>query len=405
MLAKIKSMQRVVFINRFYAPDHSATSQILTDLAEHLASLGGDIHIVSSRQLYEDAKARLQSFELINDVSIHRVYTTKFGRKNIIGRTVDYASFYIFSFFFLLKFIKAKDTVVAKTDPPLISVVAAFVAKVKKAKLINWVQDLFPEVAIAINPGAIPLPFISLIQKMRNWSFVAASKNVVIGELMREKLKNNGIDESKIEVIHNWFVDENNYPTGEEINKLKLKWGLEGKYIVGYSGNLGRAHEYHTFLKAIELLKEIQEIVFLFIGGGVGMEALKKITCKKKLTNIVYMPYQDKSKLNLTLRVPDIHLISLLPSLEGLIVPSKFYGIFAVGRPVIFVGSKDGELAKILNDTHCGINIPNLDSNFLADEILKYYSGKNNNMNVSGASKNKFLFKNASMKWLSLLVE
>lgn len=396
-------MSRIIFINRFYAPDYSATSQILTSLAEYLASEKMDIHVVTSKQLYEDPKAQLLPSEVINNVYIHRIFSTKFGRVNLFGRGIDYASFYIFALFFLLKFICKSDVIVAKTDPPLISVIAAIVVKLKRATLINWIQDLFPEVMNAIHPNYISKPIFLLLKRLRNWSLMSAKCNVVIGELMRKKLNKNGIENSNIEVIHNWFVGENSCPPVSSINQLKLKWGLEGKCIIGYSGNLGRAHEYQTFLKAIELLKDNQNIMFLFIGGGVGMETLRNKVREKNFTNVVFKPYQAISKLGLTLRVPDVHFISLMPSLEGLVVPSKFYGVLAAGRPIIFVGSEDGELAKIIKDTKCGVNISINKSDLQADSITQFCLDSSFGENARKAFEKKFMFKYTSERWVSLL--
>lgn len=397
-------MQRVIFVNRFYAPDHSATSQILTDLAEHLALSDKKIHIVTSRQLYENAKAQLQSIDLINSVIIHRVFSTKFGRKNIICRSIDYISFYIFSFIFLLRFVEAEDIIVAKTDPPLISVIAAIVTKVKKAKLVNWIQDLFPEIVNAINPGAIPFPLFVLLQKIRNWSLTAAEYNIVIGELMRGKLNELGIDNSKIRVIQNWHVGNCEIVSESEINSLKKLWGLNNKYVVEYSGNLGRAHDYLTFAKTIEALKERQDIVFLFIGGGIGMDSLKKYAQEKNLQNIVFQSYQSMEGLNLSLSVADLHLVSLLPELEGLIVPSKFYGIMAVGRPLIFVGSLEGELAIKINKYELGCSMTVGEANMLAKKIEQIIDmGGTYNASVKNIYNQNYLSKYNYDKWIELI--
>ena len=274
-------MKKIVFINRYYAPDHSATSQLLTQLSENLTLSGKDIHVIASRQLYQSPKAELPNKEVINGVNIHRVYTTKFGRANLLGRSIDYASFYFFSFICLLRILDNQSLVVAKTDPPLISVVTALVVKLKGAIFFNWIQDLFPEVANAIKPGMIPEPIYRLLIKIRNWSLRQANKNIVIGESMREKIIFNGIDSSKIEVINNWFVSNNSDLSSDKTECLKKEWGVSDKIVIGYSGNLGRAHDCTVILDAARRLLHNQRIVFLFIGGGSGMDALKKSASKE----------------------------------------------------------------------------------------------------------------------------
>src|SRR4029077_12500742 len=146
---------KVVFVNRFFYPDHSATSQILADLTFHLAKTGIAVHVITGRQVYDDPDSTLPSNDLIQGVRVIRVWTTRFGRQNLLGRTFDYLTFYLSTAWSLFALVKPGDVVIAKTDPPLISVVAAMVVKSREAKLINWIQDLFPEVAGALNIGGI----------------------------------------------------------------------------------------------------------------------------------------------------------------------------------------------------------------------------------------------------------
>jgi colanic acid biosynthesis glycosyl transferase WcaI len=134
---------KVVFVNRYFFPDHSATSQILSDLAFFLAERGWEVHVVTSRQRYDDAGAGLLPHEIVQRVRIHRVWTSGFGRRWLPGRAVDYLSFYLAAAWRLIALLSAGDIVVAKTDPPLISVVAAVAARMRRAKLVNWWQDVF----------------------------------------------------------------------------------------------------------------------------------------------------------------------------------------------------------------------------------------------------------------------
>ena len=138
---------KLIFLNRYFHPDISATSQMLTSLALHLASRGSEVHVITSRQRYDDAQADLPASESVGGVHIHRVRTSRFGRQGLAGRAIDYASFYLSSCVRLVSIAKRGDVVIAKTDPPLISVPAGLVARLRGARLVNWLQDVFPEVA------------------------------------------------------------------------------------------------------------------------------------------------------------------------------------------------------------------------------------------------------------------
>jgi glycosyltransferase involved in cell wall biosynthesis len=266
---------------------------------------------------------------------------------------LDYLTFYLSAAWILLVSLKSGDIVVAKTDPPLISVVAAIVAKIRGAKLINWIQDLFPEVAGAIGVRGIKR-IEALLRLMRNWSLRSACKNIVIGDEMAKKVAGEGVKPSAIQVIHNWADGRAIQPVDRDKNCLRREWNLQDSFVVGYSGNIGRAHEFDTILNAAEKLKDAADIVFLFIGGGAQRDGIQEEARRRGLENIMFKPYQPREQLRLSLSVPDIHLISLQPSLEGLIVPSKFYGVAAAGRPTIFMAARTGKSRKFFGRHNAG---------------------------------------------------
>ena len=363
---------KVIFVNRYYSPDHSATAQLLTDLAEHLA-MNGDVpvSVLTSRQCYEDPHRKLPPRELRAGVDVHRVWTSRFGRRNLLGRAIDYLSFYLSSFVYLLTLVKAGDVLVTKTDPPMISVIGALVAKIKGARLVNWLQDLFPEVARELGVKVARSPLYDLLKSLRNWSLQVACRNVVLGDIMAGRVDTEVGHPQKTLVIPNWIINKTLRPVDDNRNELRREWQLTGKFVVAYSGNLGRAHDYATVYQVAQSLRQYQDIVFLFIGGGAGYEALKNIVEREGLDNIRFYPYQSTDKLNHSLAVADVHLVSLVPELEGLIVPSKAYGILAVGKPILFVGSAQGEIATLLDSHHCGISVPPGDADAMTNAILR----------------------------------
>jgi len=349
-------MSSIVFINRYFYPDHSATSQLLSDLVFHLADCGQNVKVITSRQLYEDTHSDLPGIEKIGAVSVTRIWATHFGRGNLFGRALDYLSFYISAFFVLFRMINKDDYVVAKTDPPMISVIASFITRLKSAKLINWTQDLFPEVGTEL--GVKILEYAKpVLLNLRNSALKNAWMNVVIGETMKDKLVASGVDNSKIMIIPNWSNGEMVYPVPASENPLRKEWGLMDKFVIGYSGNMGRAHEFETILGIAESFKNDQEFLFLFIGGGAKKQWIENEAQNRGLKNIVFKPYQNRDILHLSLSLPDIHFISLLPNLEGLIVPSKYFGVAAAGRPCLFIGDSGGEISKILKHSNCGYTI------------------------------------------------
>jgi len=345
---------KVVFVNRFYAPDHSATSQMLTDLAVALAAEGVDVHVVTSRLRYDDPADRFPASETLDGVRVHRVRTTAFGRGSLAGRAVDYASFYVAAFARLVALLRRGDIVVAKTDPPLISVPVGWAGWLRGARRVNWLQDVFPEVAAELGMGVARGVPGRVATWLRNRSLRAASANVAIGMRMRDRVAAQGVSPRTIAVIPNWADGTAVTPVPRDANPLRAEWGLAGKFVVGYSGNMGRAHEFRTIVDAAAALREDRDTVFLFIGGGAQKAMIAAASAERGLANLLFKPYQPRERLAQSLGAADVHLVTLRPELEGLIVPSKFYGIAAAARPAICIGDPEGEIGTEIRAADCG---------------------------------------------------
>ena len=369
-------MRRLIFINRFFFPDHSATSQILSDLAFHLADTGHKVLVVTSKQSYGDAKASLPDYEVIRNVHVHRIFSTRLGRGGgLLGRTIEYFSFGWSLWRRLAVIAQPGDILVAKTDPPLVSIVAMAAARRSGLKLVNWLQDVYPELAVKLG-----VPFIrgfaaTGLAALRNRSLRFADAIVVLGDLMGRRIEALGIPQQRIHVIPNWCNDEEIKPLGHSENGLRQSWGLQNKFVVGYSGNLGRAHEFNTVVAAAEQLGANPRIVFLMIGGGTRFGELASTVKVRRLEHLFrFLPYQEQKILRCSLAVPDVHWISLNPEVEGLIVPSKFYGVAAAGKPIIVIAAQDGELARLVQKHACGVVIAPGDANALVGTLLRLSS-------------------------------
>jgi len=374
---------------------------MLSDLAFQLAGGGHTVQIITSRLTYEGGRM-LSPSESVGNVAISRVPTTAFGRHKLLGRTFDYLTFYLSAGFRLALDAEPGDVVVVKTDPPMLSVVAGPIARVKGARTINWLQDLFPEVATALGIGQTKTQkwAFSLLRCLRDLTLRYADANVVLGDRMAARLKKRRVPQERITIIANWADGNQIRPVERTRNALRKEWNLKDAFVVGYSGNLGRAHSFETFLTAVahleaqqkatikarvfanarggtsqddsnEELLTRQEVRWLFIGSGAQTEKLQRAVQEREYDSVMFRPYQPRERLSESLSAPDVHLISLKPNLEGLIVPSKYYGIAAAARPAIFVGNPDGELARIIKDSETGFVIRDGDGVGLGEAILK----------------------------------
>lgn len=340
--------QRLLVVNRFFHPDTSATSQLLTDLVEALASRGFAVTVLAGRHGYLNTGTVLPARAAHTGIAVRRLRHTGFGRFSLAGRTLDGATFAAVAFLALLVRARPGDLILAKTDPPLISVLAWLAARLTGARLVNWCQDLFPETAAAMGLGLARGPVGTALRAVRNASLRGAETNVALSPGMAARLAGQGVPRARITVIPNWADGALIRPLAPERNPLRAAWGLGDRFVIGYSGNLGRAHAIAPVIELITLLAPEPNLVFLFIGAGAGYRALGAAIADRRLENVVLRPYQERARLHHSLTVPDLHLVTLQPEWEGLVMPSKLYGVLAAGRPVVFIGDPQGDTGRIV---------------------------------------------------------
>lgn len=258
---------RVVFINRFYWPDEAATAQLLTDLAEGLAARGHQVTVIASH----DGNPETARREAYRGVAIIRVPATRWGRRRMMAKAIDHATFALGIRRALRAEVRAGDRIVAMTDPPALALLAAAAARRTGAGVIHWLQDLHPEIALALWPSRLLARLCQPWMRRRNTAWHHATACVAISRDMAALVGESGVSEGKVRVIPNWA------PGGDAIapvapgqNLLRQQWGLEGKFVAAYSGNIGRVHLFHPLLAAAAVLRDEPDIVFLFVGTGPG---------------------------------------------------------------------------------------------------------------------------------------
>jgi glycosyltransferase involved in cell wall biosynthesis len=361
---------KVYFVNRFYYPDSSATSQILTELATGLAS-GFRVNIITSRQLHDNPRAKQAQREERLGVTIRRLRTTRFGRDHLWGRAIDYASFYIHVFLFLLFNIRQRDVVVLMTDPPLLVLLNTSAIKFARAGR-NWLQDIFPEIASRLGQlRASSWPF-RLLAAWRDRSLNVAAANVVISPRMAAYLAQRGV--SNVRIIPNWADEQAIAPVLHENNPLREQWQLANSFAVIYSGNFGRVHAFDEIINAVRELAGEPGIRFVFIGKGAALEPLRQAVQDIPAVQVSFKAPQRRESLAYSLGAADLHLVSLKMGMEDLVLPSKLHGVLAAGRPVAFIGDTDSDIAAMIRRENVGFSISLGDGAGLANRIRQLAS-------------------------------
>ncbi len=348
------SMMTIIFANRYFYPDQSATSRVVSKLAFALAARGFDVQVVTSRALHDRTDHRLKADETISGVRIARVPTSHFGREALTGRVIDYMMFHSAAFVWWLRHVSKGDICVICTDPPLLAVTSAFAIRIRRGMLVNWILDLFPETAMEL--GVLPKKGLAsrVLLRLRNASLRRSEMVVCPTLTMAKHICNQPATTQRVAVVHNFSDQMEIYAVDPAGNQLRAAWGLQGKFVVGYSGNFGRAHEFETMIGAARILRDCGDIRFLMIGAGQKLSSVRGKVRELGLTNVLFKPLQPSERLAESLGAADLHIVSLMPELEHCVVPSKFYGILAAGRPTAFIGDKRGEVARAIAASGCG---------------------------------------------------
>jgi len=338
----------------------------MTDLAESLVEKGIAVTAVAGRGRYAGG-AKLAASEDYKGVRIERAWATGFGKGSMVGRLADYFSFYIGATWKLLRQPR-HDVVMVLTTPPLIGLVALLVTRLRGMRLVALVQDLYPDVAVALGTLRAESALTRVLDRLNRLVLRRADRVIALSECMRKRIvaKLHPAAESRVDVIHNWADGATIKPLVGEENPFRIQHGLGDAFVLQFSGNWGLVNEFQTVLEAARILGDRQDIIFMFIGGGARADELRNYCEHHALSNVRMLPYQPRETLRFSLAAADAALITLAPGLAGLSVPSKTYGILAASRPILFVGDPASEIAAIITQGDCGAVIAAGESEKLA---------------------------------------
>ena len=363
------SPRKVLIINQAFYPDLVATAQHMTDWADHLAQRGHSVTVIASRSLYGQSKATLPRRETRGTIAIRRVGGNFFAKGRLLTRLVDFAFFHFHALCTTLFLLPRQDVVVCLTSPPFIGIAGRLAKLFRRSATVQYEMDVYPDIAIALGalkPGTIPA---RLLDGLHRHLLRHADHIVVLGRCMRQVIAAKGIPESRIALVTPWADADEIDPVPRAENPFRNTHNLADKFVVMYSGNLGLGHDVTTICQAMQQLASDPRIAFVFIGAGKRMSEVQSFIQQHNLPSPLFLEYQPRAALSQTLSDADAHLITQAPGTAGLIVPSKFYGILAAGRPALYVGPENTEIALAIREHKLGSVIPLGDSAALVQAI------------------------------------
>ena len=397
---------KVLLLNQVFYPDSAATAQHGWDLARHLRAHGHEVTALASRSLYGDAGAQLAKEEVVDGVRIVRVGKSLFGKRGILARAFDFALFYVAALVTALR-LPRHDVIVCFTTPPFIAYAGLFVRLFKGTKCVQWVMDLYPDVAIefgAMRRGSL---VARLFERIGVRMTRKCDRSVVLGRCMRDRIVAKGVPAERIDLVNVWSDDEELAPIARESNGYRREWSVGDRFLVMYSGNFGIGHDVETFLAAAEVLRDDDRIRFAFVGSGKRKAEVEAFVRERGLANCIIAPVQPRERLGELLSAADAHLVTLREASLGLMVPSKFYGIMGAARPTIYVGPPASEVGRTIDETRCGTTVAIGDVDGLVERIRGYASHRDSAIadgeRGRGALRERFNRTMSCERWRAIL--
>jgi colanic acid biosynthesis glycosyl transferase WcaI len=354
----------LLILNRVYPPAEGATGHLIRELATALCREGWHVTVVTGPAPGSPGS------EMMDGVRVERAGAFAFSEGNHWRRLGCYLALYPALLWRALR-LPAADVVITMTDPPLLLLLGPLLKRLKGARLLHWSQDIYPEIAEELGVIAKDKLLARLCRTASTRALLSHDRIVAIGRCMKKRLLQRGVPGDRLEVIPNWAPPF--HPIDHADNPFRSRHHLAGRFVVMYSGHFGLAHSFSAMIDAAELLQiSHPRILFLFIGTGPRLAEIKDHPTTRRLANVRFLPAQTPETLAESLGAADLHLASLQPSLCGLAVPSKIYGILAVGRPCLFLGSREREGARLIEDYHCGSVIDPPSGAALAATVLEW---------------------------------
>jgi glycosyltransferase involved in cell wall biosynthesis len=360
---------RLLVLNQYYWPGVEATAQLLTELCEALAD-DVEVRVVTGVLHGHEQEPRRT---VHNNIEIVRVPSTSFERSKLAARAANYATYLGNALLHGLRGPRP-DVVLCMTDPPIVADVALLVARRFGAPLVVISQDVFPEIAVQLKRLENPL-MMRLLRALVSLYLRRADRIVAIGDTMRRRLEAKGAPPERVCVIPNW-VDTARLEPRSKGNEWARNAGLDSKFVVMHSGNVGHAQDLDSLVRAATFLRDLDDLAIFIIGMGARHAELVALAELLETDQVQFLYYQSRRVLPQSLSAADIHVVGLAPGLAGYVVPSRLYGVLAVARPVIVAADAESETAQVVRRVGCGVVVPPGRPELLARAIRDAHDGR-----------------------------
>jgi hypothetical protein len=335
---------RILLMNLYYPPDTSATAKMAATVADAL-SRAHDVTVLCGRPSYDPSERRrwrIWRMEAAGRARILRVGSTDYPRFQMKRRVLNYLSYVALAIPRAL-FVRC-DAVLAMTDPPFEGIVGAIVAMLKGKPYVYNIRDMYPDMALG---GAIVEPGLlaRIWEKLHRWALRRATRVIVLGEDMRARIVSKGVDPARIEIVRDGTDLLPPEAAKPELDDEIIRM-IRGdcKFVLVHAGNLGFYGAWESLVAAAREL-EADGVGLVFVGDGAQRAQIEGLA--RETRNVRILPFFPASKIPSVLAAADAHIITVKRGLEGVVVPSKMYGILAAGKPIVAVAPEETDAASL----------------------------------------------------------
>ncbi|RUR86774.1 glycosyltransferase family 4 protein [Chlorogloeopsis fritschii PCC 9212] len=368
-LLKVEKSISLSVITQFFPPDYAATGQLIEELVRQLGQQGVKVEVFTGQPGYAFKSSDAPAVERLDRVLVKRSRTAQIWPGRIRGKAVNGVLFTLRALLHVVRNSRRSNLLLLTTAPPFLPIVGYLAHLLFRRPYVCILYDLYPDIAIALGVISRDHWLAKIWHKVNQLVWQNSQALVVLSPAMKQRITTHCPKiADKVFVIHSWGDPDLILPMTKQENWFALKYNLAKKFTILYSGNMGRCHDMDTILEAAKILQD-EPIQFVFIGGGAKREQLLQDAKRLGLSNLTFLPYQDKEVLPYSLTACDLSLISVDVGMESLVAPSKLYPALAAGRPVAVICSKTSYLRQLIADARCGGTFENGDSNSLVQFI------------------------------------
>jgi len=346
----------LLITSQVYVPDTPAVGQYIHEVARGMVQRGFRVVVYTSRRGYEDNTQTFPVREVIDGVEIHRLPCSNFGKNSILIRLIGGV---LFTLQCALRglFLRRLTDMLVSTSPPMCPFAAVVLGSLRRIRVTYWVMDLNPDQMIAM--GKIkPTSLFAKIFDWLNRRILKRAQTVIALDRFMAELLNRKIDiVEKTVIMPPWPLEEHAEPIRHEVNPFREEHGLEEKFVLMYSGNHGYATPVKTVVDAALQMQDREDLVFLFIGGGVGKRVVDEAIEQHKPANLRSLPYQPLDQICYSLSAADVHLVTVGDKAVGVVHPCKVYGAMALSRPILLLGPDPCHVSDLISDEKIGWRI------------------------------------------------